>query len=176
MLTLVETAAFMDLELADRARLENAVRRIPGGNARREPFVSRTQCLELFEDDVLVLPVDQEDSQKELREWISAIVRKSPLKALCGLCFVLQCVPNHDPRAWEEDHWIQLMDRFSEIALPIRVVVWTGENSRLETFRLVEAVSSLVRELDSLNELRRLGEQVGALEERCQELFSKLSG
>lgn len=176
MVTLLETPTFLELELAQRAHLENSMRRIPGGRSRRAPFVSRSVCLELKEDDVLVVPLRESLAKKELREWIAAVVRKSPLEALCGLCFVLQCDSKHDPRIWEETHWTEVIDRFSEIALPTRLVVWTGDNARLDSFRLVEALSSLLREMDSLNELRRLGDRVDVLEEHFTEIFSKLRG
>lgn len=174
MATLLETPAFLELELAQRAHLENSLHRIPGGKSRRVPYFSRSACLELKNDDILIVLLRESFAKKELREWIAAVVRKSPLQALCGLCFVVQCESKHDPRIWEETHWTDVIDRFSEIALPTRLVVWTEESARLDSFRLVEAVSSLQREMDSLNELRRLGDRVEVLEEHFREIFSKL--
>lgn len=180
-IVLVETAAFIHADVSYRSRIESAHRRIPGVRMRRVSLDSGMKILHQKTDTVLSVPVMGDVALQEIQNWLQGICGEMPYQKLLGVVFLILQSHEHPVRAhesgdlnqWLEPAWTEVLDAFTEIALPTSRVVWQGGGDPLDIFRLVEAVSGLVRELDTIVELRRLSAAVNELEEQISELGAR---
>ena len=178
-LFILENECFNDLDSSQKDLLEKALRRIPGLKSSRlclsgSSLAAVAKIIIQDSDSLFVVPVLIPSHRRILNVFLDAIQRSKPLPALCAICFVLVSELETDPLHWLDNFWTELLDNYSDMAVPSSLVVWDHANSRLNTFRIVEAISSLARELDTLAELGRLDEIMHSFEEQIAGVRKKL--
>jgi hypothetical protein len=160
--------------------LESACKRVPGLRfqtrieSRQEEIAAAADLLRQGDESIFVVPLDIPAGRQRLMDWRKAVDSVRPLSGLCGLCFVMNRQTNLDPRYWFEPYWTEVFDDYAELALPSSFVVWADEDTQLKVFRLVAALSSLAREMESLAELQRLDDRVHQLEHDVVRLSGKI--
>lgn len=167
----------MEIEKGELTLLDSACRRIPGIRAenydishlRQEGKLSE-MIQQLSDESILVIPVDMSSSRKLIMDWHAALLRSRPIAVLCSVCFVLVLDSPNVSHEWLDSFWIDTLDEFSELAVPSSFVVWNDPDSHLKVFRVVSAISSLVREIENLSELSRLDERIGEMEAMIEKL------
>ncbi len=162
------------------ALLEGACKRVPGlrskliSCATDNEQSTASELLQQHRDTIFVIPVEVPAHQERIMDWRRAVDAVRPLPSLCAFCFVLLGHAKLDPRHWLDAMWTDLLDEYSELALPSGFVVWGTEEQQLKIFRAVSALSSLARELESLAELKRLGDEVAALDAEFRKMSNRL--
>lgn len=160
--------------------LEHACKRVPGVRSsvldqglEKERDAVRG-LLRRSDETIFVVPLEIPGRQKVIQEWRRAIEAERPLSSLCAVCFVLVPHPSLSASQWLDPYWTETLDDYAELAVPSSFVVWSSAESPLKIFRIVAAVSSLVREVESLGELGRLGEQLALMEAEVRKVARRV--
>lgn len=75
-----------------------------------------------------------------------------------------------------QSNWVETLDSFYDQAVPVQFLYCTGGDADAHTFNIAASLSSLLRQLDSLTELRKLNDAVVELETQMKNIqlgFSK---
>ncbi len=166
----VTNQSYHELDAARQAHLEMSLRRVCGVRFANCDSVGEVISVEDFSDCVFVVPVLLPRFDGELESVRREIARYVPVSGLFGMLFVLCAGEGFSPDDLLADRWVDLIDALYEQAVPTSFVVMHGDGAQVQTFHIVSTVSALFRDLDNLQELRRISEVLYDLEDRVGNL------
>lgn len=167
---LMENASYKELDAARQEHLCASFRLVAGVQLRS--FEKLKELLEPgnVRDAVIAIPVLLPARRGQVAEAKRILESFQPLPHFLGVHFVLYGGVGFAAQSLFDAEWVETLDAFYDQAVPTGFTVMHGGLGQVESFQLAATTSGLLRAIDSLHELRRVGEQVSALESRLQEL------
>lgn len=163
----IETRSYRALPLAAQSHLDAALSLVPGARCQR--FESLLECLQsdAFSDGVVYLPVLVPSHENDVLLALRTLEKNMPLPCLFGLQIVLWAEQDQfSPDALADPFWIETMDKFYDQAVPVNFTVVYRDAPQVQLFQIASGISGLFRDVDSLKELRRIGNVLADMEER----------
>lgn len=162
---LIETESFRKLDAAPQAHLEACSKLVPGVKLRRVSSFGLLASNEDFKDGVVLVPLLASSAREGVASLLNEIEDLQPFSTY----FAIQFVIIGTEKAFKPEHlleldWVEELDKFYDIAIPTSFVVFYRDDANVQSFQLAASMSSLLRQIDSLEELRRLGREVAKLE------------
>lgn len=164
---LVENEFFNSLNLSLKNHIETSCRSVPGAKLKRcasfKDFLGSAE----FQKGVVVVPLAAPDIEGTVDETLRTLQVKSPFPDFFALQFLLLCEnSNFSPESLIELEWVEKLDSFYDVAVPTCFTAFYKDIPAVQTFQLAASVTSLLRQLDGLEELRKLSEAVTQLEKQ----------
>lgn len=163
---LVSTASARDLSTARHAHLEAACRLVPGARLEDAGPWRELVARGLPECGVLVFPLLLPGGEKEPTSLLEELARRAPHATLFGVLCIVMADEGFEAQELLSLPWIETLDRFYDQAVPASFIALPGLSPAVEAFQTAAALSGLFREIDSLQELRRIGALVRSLEDQ----------
>lgn len=143
-------------------------RSVPGTKLREVAnFINFSESMDAGRKGVVVVPVDCSD-KVFIEQFAKNLEAHKPYPYFFGVIFVLLkgAIADASSDMLTDTFWIETLDRFYDQAIPVQFVSCFGNDTNAHTFNLAAAISSLLRQIDSLDELKRLAIAVDDLEEK----------
>jgi hypothetical protein len=166
----VANQSYHELEAARQAHLEMSLRRVCGSRFDFCDSVGDVISVEDFSDSIFVVPVLLPHHHGDVESVRREIARYVPVSGLFGVLFALFAGDGFSPDDLLGGEWVDMIDSLYEQAVPTLFIVLHGDQAQIQTFHLVSTVSALFRDLDNLQELRRISEVLYDLEDRVGNL------
>lgn len=172
-IVIVENESWKGLPAARQDLIESGLKLVAG--ARRQAVPSLLEALGALGQGsqagsaVFLFPVALPAQEARALALVKALERAMPFQGVFGLVVLLVGAEGFSPDSLLDSFWVDVLDGLYDIAIPTQVVAWHDAAAGVEAFQLAAAASSLLRELDSLEELARLGTLLSQLEARMDE-------
>lgn len=179
-IVIVENESWKSLPAARQDLIESGLKLVAG--ARRQSVPSLLEALgelgsgHLPGSAVFLFPVVLPAQEARALALVKALEKQMPFQGLFGLVVLLVSAEGFSPHSLFDSFWVDVLDGLYDISVPTQVVAWHDASTAVEAFQLAAAASSLLRELDSLEELARLGAVLAGLEARMDAQLEELTG
>jgi hypothetical protein len=176
---IVENESWTSLEAARQEHLETSLRLTAGVRVGRVPALlpalrgedaAHVGNFPVSGGEVYVNPVLLPDEEIRTLQLVKSLERAMPYKRPFGIVVLLVGRDSYPPDAFLDSFWVDVLDNLYSISIPTTVVAWQGGHPSVEGFQLAASTSSLLRELDSLEELARLAALLSGLEDKVDAL------
>ncbi|MCA2960235.1 MAG: hypothetical protein IOD12_08280 [Silvanigrellales bacterium] len=177
-IVVVENESWKSLSAARQDLIESGLKLVAG--ARRQAVPSLLEALSALGSGqvpgsaVFLFPVALPAQEARALALVKALEKAMPFQGVFGLVVLLVGTEGFSPDSLMDSFWVDVLDGLYDIAIPTQVVAWHDASAGVEAFQLAAAASSLLRELDSLEELARLGALLSQLEARMDQQMSEL--
>lgn len=168
---LIENDFYHSLDVALQAHIETACNLVPGARLKRFSSFDELIMGSEFRDGVVLVPISLPDDSNQVEHVRKSIEKNIPFSVFFAVQFLL--LPEgkgFHPDILTEAEWVERLDAFYDIAVPSGFVVFFRGLPQVEAFHVASSISGLLRQIESLEELRKLSAQVSELEESVERL------
>jgi hypothetical protein len=175
--TTLENSSFLELENAVRHQMEGALRLVFGTKLRTVQTLEMSlhEPVSSSRNEILLVPLIVPKFESDALKIFRTLQSHTPFQRPFGLEFLLIGGRGFSPESLHDGFWPETLDGLYERGIPSGITLWFKGLASVEGFQLSANISSMFRELDSLQELRAFGKTLSELETKMENLSENLS-